>query len=57
MNGYLKISVFARIRRFFAAIRSAGAAASAVEAGRTPRPSDLARLGIDPAAFGAINRA
>ena len=36
-----------RARSFFAMIRSANAAAAAVEAGATPRASDLRRLGID----------
>jgi hypothetical protein len=37
------------------AIRSAGRAASAVESGRSPRPSDLERLGISVVAFSAVN--
>jgi hypothetical protein len=44
-----------RILGVAGAIRSAGRATSAVEGGRSPRPSDLERLGISVVAFSAIN--
>jgi hypothetical protein len=49
--------LFRRIASFFAMIRSANAAAAAVEAHRAPRARDLRRLGIEPAAFLRIGAA
>jgi hypothetical protein len=40
-----------RAIEFFAQVRSASAIAAAVDSGRTPRPADLRRLGMDPHAF------
>ena len=42
--------------RILAALFSANRVASAVENHRSPRPSDLERLGISVVAFGAINK-
>jgi hypothetical protein len=43
--------LFFVIGDFFSTFGSAASASRAVEAGRKPRPSDLKKLGIDPAAF------
>lgn len=49
-------TLIGRIGAVFGAFGSAVAAASAVEAGRTPRARDLKRLGIDSEDYHAIRR-
>jgi hypothetical protein len=51
-----KRNTFTRIGDMIATFGSAVAAAHAVEAGRRPRASDLAALGIEPKAFEKIGR-
>lgn len=52
-----RTGVFDSVRSFFAMVGSAYAVAAAVEARRAPRAADLARLGIDAAAFPSIRSA
>jgi hypothetical protein len=49
-------SLMQRIFGVMGRIRSASRAAAALESRRSPRPSDLERLGISLVAFGAINK-
>ena len=49
-------SAMSAIGDFFDVFGSAIAASRAVEAGKTPRASDLRTLGIDPVRFGKIGR-
>ena len=44
------------LSRILGALFSANRVSSAVENHRSPRPSDLERLGISVVAFGAINK-
>jgi len=51
-----KRRTFGGIGSFFDTVASAIAVSSAVREHRSPRASDLAQLGIDPARFRQINR-
>jgi hypothetical protein len=48
-------SLIGRIAGAIGRFRRAARVATAIENGRSPRPSDLERLGISAVAFGAIS--
>jgi hypothetical protein len=48
-------SLLARLRGILGTYHSASAASAAMESGHAPAARDLRRLGIDTAAFAAIN--